>query len=384
MGKQKVRVRRRNWDVDCILDCTTGNGFLITEPSDFTLDGTKKKSLYGPQSPLFGTTYTDEQSYMTRFRCECGAFHGRAFEGETCPICGAKIEDKGMDVNFTAWISLGEHKAINPAYYKILRSVIGKKAFPEIITIKQKVDKNGNRSAITSEDLEETNPSSPFVGIGLIEFRKRFVEIMEYYKTVKKNKVNRIDRLIREQLSVFTSSIPVYTTALRPQSLTSDTYYFTSIDKQINPLISLRDSLEESAEIELPLLLNRIQTRINAMWDFNFELFNGKEGFIRDQILGGALNLTSRNVIVPDPTLHDNEVDLSYYTAHGLFKFKIIHYLMKLNDISLAEANSIWMRGFVFNEQVYQVMKFIIEHDKPKLLINRNPTLNEFGVVKPL
>ena len=90
------------------------------------------------------------------------------------------------------------------------------------------------------------------------------------------------------------------------------------------------------------------------------------------------------NVIVPDPSLHDNEVDISYHTAHGLFKFKIIHYLMKLNDMSLADAHSIWLTGFGFSEQVYQVMKFIVEYDKPKMLINRNPTLDKLDVVKPL
>lgn len=385
MGKQKVRIRRRNWDVDSILDITTGHGFYITEPADITLDGEKKKSLYGPQSPLYGTDYSDEQAFSERYRCDCGEIQGKVFEGETCPFCGTKIEFKDTDVNFCGWIMLPHgHKIIAPHYYNILMSIIGKKAFPDIIQIKQKVDRDGRHSIAELQDLENVEITSPFMGIGIIEFRKRFVEIMEYYRKQKKNKASSIDLVLKERLAVFTSAIPIYTTALRPQSVTSDTYYFTSIDKQINPLISLRDDLYNCMDIEIPLVLNRIQTRVNAIWDFNFDLLNSKEGLIRDQLLGGALNLTSRNVIVPDPTLHDNEVDISYHTAHGLFKFKIIHYLMKLNDISLADAHSIWMTGVGFSEQVYQVMKFIVDYDKPKMLINRNPTLNDFGVVKPL
>ena len=385
MGKQKVQIRRRNWDVDCILDITTGHGFYITEPADITLDGEKKKSLYGPQSPLYGTDYSDEQAFSERFRCDCGEIQGKVFEGETCPICGSKITFKDTDVNFCGWITLPHgHKIIAPHYYNILTNVIGKKPFPDIIQVKQKVDRDGRHSIAELEDLENVEITSPFMGIGINGFRERFVEIMEYYRKQKKNKASSIDLLLKEQLSIFTSSIPIYTTALRPQSVTSDTYYFTSIDKQINPLISLRDDLYNCMDIEIPLVLNRIQTRVNSIWDFNFDLLNSKEGLIRDQLLGGALNLTSRNVIVPDPTLHDNEVDISYHTAHGLFKFKIIHYLMKLNDMSLADAHSIWMTGIGFSEQVYQVMKFIVEYDKPKMLINRNPTLDKLDVVKPL
>ena len=36
------------------------------------------------------------------------------------------------------------------------------------------------------------------------------------------------------------------------------------------------------------------------MFEYNFELLNGKEGFIRDKLLGGSLNFSSRNVIIPD------------------------------------------------------------------------------------
>ena len=76
----------------------------------------------------------------------------------------------------------------------------------------------------------------------------------------------------------------------RPQSFTSDSYYFTTIDREINPLFNLVDSVEDAQDIELPFILQRIQDRVNNMWDYNFSLINGKEGFIRDKLLGGSLN----------------------------------------------------------------------------------------------
>lgn len=231
MGKQQVRIRRRNWDVDCVLDVSTGHGFLITEPADVTLDGEKKKSLFGPQSPLYGTDYSDEQAFAERYRCECGEMQSKVFEGETCPICGTEIKFRDIDVNFCGWIVLPNgHKIVAPHYYNILTNIIGKKEFSDIIQVKQKVDRDGKRSDIELSDLENVEITSPFMGIGEIGFRNRFVEIMEYFRKKKKNKSDSIDLVLKERLSVFTSCIPIYTTALRPQSVTSDTYYFTSID----------------------------------------------------------------------------------------------------------------------------------------------------------
>ena len=44
MGKQKVKIRRLNWDVEFYKDLITGNGFKIMEPSGVSIDGVKKKS----------------------------------------------------------------------------------------------------------------------------------------------------------------------------------------------------------------------------------------------------------------------------------------------------------------------------------------------------
>ena len=81
------------------------------------------------------------------------------------------------------------------------------------------------------------------------------------------------------------------------------------------------------------------------------------------------------NVIVPDPSLRDNEVDLSYHTFLELFKYKIIYYIMKLDDITLSKAYSIWKAASTFNEKVYDIMQYIIHAEDVRVLINRNPTL---------
>ena len=219
-------------------------------------------------------------------------------------------------------------------------------------------------------------PLSPFSGIGIDEFRQRYFEIMDYFKEKRKNKAQKIEDLKKEYRSVFTSHIPVYTTKLRQQSVTADTYYFGGLDKEINPIVSLSILLQNCTELEKPNYLQSIQKKVNKMWDYNFELINSKEGHIRSNMLGGSLNYTSRNVIIPAASLHDNEVDMSYHTFLEVYKDTIIRYLIKTEDCRLSQAFAQWNAAKIrFNPKVYEIMQYIVERESPMLLLNRNPTL---------
>ena len=376
-GKQHVKVSRLNWDIEMMNDIFMRKGFMITESADVSLDGEKRKSLNGPQSPLYGTTYSDEHSFIERYRCSCGEFQGKAFEDEICPICGTKVSYKDADIEITGWINLGNNVIVNPLYYRILQKALGKNIFPDLVYCKQKVDRDGHSSRPKEEDMEDNKkPTSPYAGIGVLEFYENFEEIMDYFAKVRKNKTDDIIKLKSQKSCIFTHNIPIYSTLLRPQSITSETFYFTGIDKEINPLISLSQNLKLCADIERPIILNRIQKRVNAIWEFNFDLLNGKEGHIRNQLLGGSLNFTSRNVISPDPTLRPNEIDLSYHTFYELFQLRIIYYIMKNDNISLSKAYQIYRNGYNFDDRIYNIMLYIIDIEKPMCLINRNPTLD--------
>jgi len=296
MGTRRAVVSRRNWDADAFADVASGTGFFIVDPPEVEIDENKKKALYGPQSPLYGTTYSDEQSFQERYRCKCGEFKGTIFEGETCPKCGTKIEFRDVDPRMTGWIPLGNKKIIAPHYYRILQSAIGKDEFQEIIFMKKKVDRDGRRVDLSEDELKDFEPKSPFCGIGIEEFRMRFDEIIAYYKRKKPAKAKTFDLVSEERLKVFTSHIPVYTTLLRQQSITAENFYFTGIDKDINTAVNLARNLRDSVEIETPVILNRIQSKANAIWEFNFELLNTKDGLIRDQLIGGSLNFTARKL----------------------------------------------------------------------------------------
>lgn len=383
MGKRRVNVKRRDWDTDFYTDIFTGMGFTITDPPEISLDGVKKRTMYGPQSPLYGDIYSDEESVIMRYHCQCGAFVGNQWAGQECPFCHTIVEANPTNIKVTGWINLGTNFAINPYYYQILQSAIGK-AFPDIVSGKYRITRDGKKLKTTVDDFEG-KISSPYMGIGIDEFYKRYDEIIDYFKNVKKNKVKTLDILKAEKKKVFIHHIPVYSTMLRPQSMTSDTFYFQSVNKIINTLWTLSESLKKCLDVERELIQLRLQTKLNAYWGDSFDLINGKEGFIRDQILGGSINYSSRNVICPDPTLRDNEVDLSYNTFIEIFKYKIIYYIMRLNSCTLSIAYYKWKQACLrFDESVYNIMSHIVNHEKVKVVINRNPTLDELGVVNPL
>lgn len=379
-GKRKVKFRRMNWDAEFYYDLLNGRGFVITEPAEMSLDGTKRKSLDGPQSPRYGTSYEDEQSFVERYRCECGGFVGRQFEGEICPICGKPVTYKDSDINVTGWISLGDNRVINPYYYNIFCKNLGQTIFPDMIYARYKVNTDGHQEIATEEDADY-KPLSPFSGFGIDYFYEHYEEVLEYFKGVRKNKAKSIDLLLKQKRQAFTSHIPIASTLLRPQSITSDTFYFNSMDKEINTLFSLSENIKNCEEIERDYILHRIQTRINNIWDMYFDTLNLKEGFIRGEILGGSLNYTARNVIVPDPTLRDDQIDLSYHTFLAVFKYKIIYYLMKIDDINLSKAYNIWRGATIFDRKVYDIMQFIVENEDIRVLINRNPTLNFYSML---
>jgi hypothetical protein len=113
---------------------------------------------------------------------------------------------------------------------------------------------------------------------------------MTYYKGKRKQKAELIDRLIEEKDKVWTSKLPVYSTVLRPQGITSESYYFSPLDKQIHPLTNITLNLKKASPIEVPLYLYQAQMRANELWTINFGLIDGKHGWTRAQCLGGEWN----------------------------------------------------------------------------------------------
>lgn len=316
-NKKGSRLVALNWDEECEMDMRRGRGFEVSEPA---FVGKDQKSMYGIQSPLYCSDWGDEDAFSERYSCNCGEMKGKIFEGETCPNCHTKIKFKDVDLSITGWIRLHNHKIIQPIFYNKLSSIIGNKQFQEIIQYNKFIDRDGNV-------LDKKSNTNPFVGIGIIEFQNRFDEIMDYYRSKKKNKIQDIEDIMAEREKIFTSSIPVYSSVLRPVSFNADSFFYSRIDTKYNSIYSsvrlLNDSelfeqrrkkwkKEKRERMDVSTILSSIQDKLMEVWGLIFDLVNGKEGYIKSEILGGMLNFSSRCVIIPDPDLKSDEVRLNY------------------------------------------------------------------------
>ena len=166
---------------------------------------------------------------MDRYRCKCGRTIGAQFEGEECPFCHEKIEYTDVDIKYTGWLNFFPYKVINPLMYQRLQSALSKKNLEAIISNENIITSSG--MIRKKDDVIEVKKSLlRYHNIGLQEFYENFEEIMTYYKGKRKQKADLIDSLIVDKDLVWTSKIPVYSTVLRPQGVTTESYYFSPLN----------------------------------------------------------------------------------------------------------------------------------------------------------
>lgn len=287
MGKT-VRIERLNWDQECRIDFLRGKGFEITEPCFKGKDENKEKSMYGTHSPLFATDWEDDNAFNERYSCKCGNLKGRVYEDEICPTCNSKVKFRDVDLDIFGWIKLHNNYIIQPIFYRLIKSLIGDKVFTEILEYDKEITKNGI--------IINKKSKNPFKGIGMIEFKERFLEIILYYKNKKKNKVELANEILREEKKVFASCLPVYSSVLRPVSFRGETYFYNTIDKKYNSIFSLAQSLNANNSDLLKLTIKKqnkkrkkermdeatklqsLQKKVMELWDLVFEQINQKEG----------------------------------------------------------------------------------------------------------
>lgn len=385
MGEPKqVRLVKINWNEECELDLLTGRGFEVTDKSYKTVKGREEKTMNGIHSPRFATDWDDENAFAERYSCKCKSLVGRVYEGEVCPDCGTEVKFRDVDLKVFGWIRFNKYAVIQPIFYKMLETVIGKKIFAEIIEYSTDIDKDGNEHAKQGKN--------PFKGIGMIAFRERFHEVIDYFKGKKKNVSEVVAELLADPDAVFVTCLPVYSSILRPVAFKGESFFYNKIDKKYNSIFStsrlLHDVAEEidivvtkkkkkkRSQMDKDKVLHSLQQKINELWDLIFAQINQKEGHIRDQILGGRLNFSARNVIIPDPSLKADEIRLGYLTFLELFKYEIIAHITTVSNVTPAQAFDEWNWATVkFDAKIYEIMMYLIKR-KPKVIINRNPTIN--------
>lgn len=389
-----TRMVRIDMDQERINDLSSDNGFIIAKPKGIRKD--LKEPVDSIFSSRFGQSLKDMNPFADRFKCECGYLKSAINNNSICPVCGTRCQYVGDNFSYYGWLVLrGEdHYVIHPALYKSIESFIGKNVLKRILEYKDYKDADGHDIEQTIAERDK-HADEPFFGIGMIEFRKRFDEIMDYYSKQYKNKSKKdyYDDIMQDRDKVFTQSIPVFTTLLRPVDPNASSLYYESTNGLFYMMSRLTWELNEFAEKKMKgkstsehQLLYDLQVRYTKLCDEIDEIMQGKKGAFRS-LLAGRYNFSSRCVIVPNPKLRIDQVMLPYAALVELLQQRIVNIIQKSYNKSYADAYDIWYRATIQPDtMIKNIIQTIIDNSCDgqgiPLIINRNPTIAYGGIMQ--
>ena len=373
---------RANLEVEYYCDMITNGGFQI-KPESTSLSGE-----IDVDKVINTSKFTDVE-----FRCDCGAFIGQDLIGQICPRCGSEINLHSMNFRYTGWIDLGSHHIIQYEYYNMLKKVLGNNMlrfilgdFKEDKTVKYNENdteyeqkKNAKKTGRPSQDsisvIIDKIPKSQhmYKGIGFDVFYDHFEEII--HACAKKDNPDA-ELLIQQKGAVFTSKVPIYSTAYRPATKTSETLFYPKINKLYSMLTATYMKMEHMVlDMEIIHALNAIQNySIEACEHLIKSEMSKKDGFIRAQVVGGTFSFSARGVIILDNSLRGDEIDIPFNMAHTAYHYKMTHRLAVRHNMTLEQAY-LYIQTYKRSEIVISLLNEIIEEGQ-WVFILREPTNN--------
>lgn len=375
-----MRLERINLENEFIVDMITNNGFII-----------KKEDQYAPTNV---DQLINSSKFMdVEYRCDCGAFIGQDIIGRVCPRCGTEISLHSLNFNYTGWIDIAPHHVITPIYYNILKRVLTPNMLKYILG-DYKSDysvpynendvnfyenkKNRKTGRVAQNDIAYIKKKIPktkyqYEGLGHDVFYERFEEVL--LACAPKNNED-VKILLDERDAVFTSKIPVYSTAFRPVSKTSETMFYPKINKSFSQIVAIQCKLEDmTLPIETIQALNFIQNYwIEATEHLITNEISKKDGFVRSEIVGGTFSFSGRGVITLDISLNIDEVDLPLVSCITGFQYKITHILATRYNMTLEQAY-LYVQGYKNHPLVLEILDEIMAEGQ-WIFILREPTNN--------
>ena len=264
-------------------DIKSGKGFIIKEPKGIKNDIKLQDGIF---SSRFGNGLQDVDSFIDRYRCDCGMTRGAINHGMTCDMCGTMVKFVDDDMSIFGWMVIKEpYCIIHPNLYMSLQAFIGATRLDNIINAKVDVDENGKEVERKIKKKDE-----PFEGIGMVEFKDRFDEIMNFYLKKYPQKKNYYDDLMANKNIIFTRSIPVFTTLLRPVQLDNASLkyeetneYYQVLNTDVFKINDRRLRIFDKKKAKLAYLYDA-QINFNSIYNELKEILSKKKGDIRSSV----------------------------------------------------------------------------------------------------
>ena len=362
-------------------DIKSGKGFIISSPRGIKKDVKNQDGIF---SSRYGNTISDADSFDGRHRCECGLLKGAINHGMICDSCGTMVKYVDDDMSIFGWLILKEpYYYIHPNLYRSLEAFIGVTRLDNIIGPIVQMDKNGKEVTRTYKKDEM------FAGIGMMDFKERFDEVMDFYLKKYPNKRNYYEHIKANQSLVFTRSIPVFTTLLRPTKFDNASLKYEKTNENYNMISRLvvevnKDKLRIDRKKKNKLdSLYDIQVQVNAIYTELKEIMSKKKGDIRSAV-GGRYCFTGRSVIAQAVDLMPDQIRLSYHTLCEMLQQVIINILQRTYNFSYANAYKYWYKAQLqYNDIVASIIENLIKDSDGGLpiIINRNPTISYGGIL---
>lgn len=260
-------------------DIKSGRGFIIDQPRSIKKD---IKSQEGIFSGRYGSTLQDADSFQDRYRCDCGMTKGSIRHGLVCDVCGTMVKFKDDDMSIFGWIVLKDYKVIHPNLYCALEAFIGGPRLNRIIEPDIQVNQDGLEIPVEPDPKKK---DEIFKGIGIPGLEERFDEIMAYYLSLYPNKKNYYDDIMSCRNIIFTKSIPVFSTLLRPTKLdNAGSLKYEKTNENYNLLVHLVDNVNKNKlkpdrqKKNKYVMLYDIQVQYNALYTELKEILARKKG----------------------------------------------------------------------------------------------------------
>jgi len=383
-------------DAEAKRDVESGNGFYISSPKN-----SNKKDMKDPNgiySSKFGQKLGDVSPYADRYSCECGYLRSRVNHGIECPMCHTKV--KYVDDNFKmfGWIVLkDDYHIIHPKFYESLDFIFGESPFNEekkrmkgrklknILCYSPEVNQDGY-----FEECAFKPNNEPFFGIGMMEFYKRFDEILDYYMVKYPKKQPYYDEIQQYRNLVFCHSIPVFTTHLRPADIRGEIMYYeptnamyNMINRHVHSINKDKRKMNNDIKVKNQELYE-VQMKYMELTNEIMNILSGKRGQLRS-LVGGRYNFSCRAVIRQDSTLRIDQIKLPYVMLAKCLQQPIINILVRTYNMKPSNAYSVWYASIAKKDpMIEEILTNLIKASGEGIptILNRNPTINYGSILQ--
>ena len=342
-----------------------------------------------------GNINTDKE--IREFTCKCGNLYGRALEGKECPKCNTKVEEQyGVNLDRFGWIDLGELQIIIPSAFYMLASIIGPTQFDAILRYDVEIDADGimikKPTTVTSNKI-----LNKYNNIGLIEFKKKMVEILEICRIMKPHKIDMINHILKYKNRIFSSKIPVFSSLLRPAfaSSSSNMLSYDKINARyitiLNNVKIIRRGNTGKMKSSTITTLYAIQQELNDLYTKVIDSkLNGKEKLPRGKIMSNRVDYSARMVATSlvGEYAGVNHIVLNYKAFIEMYKLELINCMMRglpkpnplfitMTIFELLEYLNKLKYSDIFDPNVYEIIDFLVKNHKDGLwlLVGRNPSM---------